>query len=94
MMTSFECMFRVRPRVVLLKGEDTELNPDVLFFWLKDAAAASGRLREERRGVRRARRKAEANSFAVEIYVCEEDKFYGQDVCLGVGRRCLCMARD
>jgi len=65
-MTSFECISLV-PRVELLKGEAMEGKPaDAVFFWLNDAATANGRLTDERRGVRRVRRKAEANSLAVD----------------------------
>jgi hypothetical protein len=66
-MTSFECILRVWVlRFALLREKGTELKPlDGIFFWFNDAAAANGRDIDERRGVRRVLRKAEANSLAV-----------------------------
>jgi len=60
---------------VVLRDVVAEVMPGVATcFWFKNAAAARGKLREERRGKKRVRRNAEANSltvvagFAVRIY--------------------------
>jgi hypothetical protein len=63
-----ECIFLI-PRALLVKGEVTLLSvvADGVFFWLKDAAMATGSPSEDRRGEKRVRRKAEANSLAASV---------------------------
>jgi hypothetical protein len=50
----------------VLRDVVAEAMPGVVAcFWFKNAAAARGKLREERRGKKRVRRNAEANSLTV-----------------------------
>jgi hypothetical protein len=63
--TSFECI-PLSPIGVVLRDGVAEVRAGVAAcFWFKNAAAARGKPREERRGKRRVRRNAEANSLTV-----------------------------
>jgi hypothetical protein len=54
---------------VPLSVEVAEAKPGVACLWCKDAAAAIGKLREDRRGGKRVRRNAEANSLIEVLYL-------------------------
>jgi len=72
MMISFECIF-LDPLGGVLSVEEAEAKPGAACLWFKEAAAAIGRLREDRRTEGRVRRNAEANSLIVSLYWREFD---------------------
>lgn len=59
--TSLECIL-LAPMPVPLRGEVAEARPGAACLWCKVAAAAIGKLREDRKGEKRVRRNAEANT--------------------------------
>jgi len=85
MITNFECICRT-PFWEVLSVEVAEAKPGVACLWLKDAATAIGRLRDDRRTDGRVRRNAEANSLIVSLYRRDFDVEY---VLVG-GYRCWC----